>query len=224
MAAAREMSLTQQSAHKNTPKWTISARIPPRECGKGMPGPGAYGNTHTEKDKYSTCPKWSISAGQRDTKEWGAFPGPGQYAPKLAGKTLPMWGFGSESRLHAVKEARGPGPGSYETRGSVGGNSYSVSSRPEGSSKRSTTPAPGHYKPNYDQIFETSGKASFGSSSRSELAMSKTPGPGQYEPLPVLGGSCGVRSMPRYTIAGKRSQPSTDQSPGPGPGATQFSR
>merc|ERR1719326_1237520 len=119
-----------------------------------MPGPGAYSNTHTEKDKYATTPKFTMSGGQRDSKEWGVFPGPGQYAPSLHGKTLPKWGFGSEARLHEVKQSRTPGPGSYETRGNLDGLHFSVSSRPEGSGRSSSTPAPGHYKPSYDQIFE----------------------------------------------------------------------
>lgn len=219
------MILTKQSVHKNSPKYTISARIPPREQAKGMPGPGAYGLTDVERDKFSTLPKWSMGAGQRDAKEWGSSPGPGQYKPTGDSyKTLPKWGFGSESRLHEVKAAQGPGPGAYETRGNLEGLHFSVSSRPGGSVKKSTTPGPGQYKPDYNQIFESSARSSFGASCRGDLAPSKTPGPGQYESFKVLGGSCSARSMPRYSIAGKRPEPATDQSPGPGPTATQFSR
>jgi len=220
----KPISLTQHSSYKNSPKWSISARIPPRVAQKGMPGPGAYAQTHSEKDKFSTTPKFTMAGGQRDGKEWGVFPGPGQYGAPGSGKEMPKWGFGSETRLHEVKAARGPGPGSYETRGNLEGLKFSVASRPEGSSKRSVTPAPGHYKPNYDQAFEAAPKSSFGSSSRSELAMSKSPGPGQYEAITILGGNCSMRSPPRFTIVGKRSQQATEQSPGPGPTTTQFAR
>lgn len=223
--AAKEINLNQHSSYKNQPKWSIAARIPQRELQKGIPGPGAYGNTHTEKDKYHASQKYSIAGGGgRDAKEWGVFPGPGQYAPKHSGKELPKWGFGSEARLHEVKRARTPGPGSYEVRGNLEGLHFSVASRPEGSSKSNTAPGPGQYKPSYDQIFESPPKSSFGSSSRSELAMSKSPGPGQYEALPILGGSCGVRSPPRFSILGKRNNPGTDETPGPGPTSTQFAR
>jgi len=218
------VNLNQLTGFKNSPKWSVAARIPPREIGKGMPGPGAYSMTAVEKDKFHSSPKISIAGGQRDGKEWGAFPGPGQYAPPIHGKTLPKWGFGSEARLHEIKRSRTPGPGSYETRGNLDGLHFSVSSRPEGSSKRSVTPGPGAYKPGYDQIFESAPKSSFGSSSRSELAMSKSPGPGQYESLTILGGNCTMRSPARFTIAGKRNERASDVTPGPGPTATQFSR
>lgn len=222
--AGKEIDLNKASAYKNEPKWSIAARIPQRELKKGMPGPGAYGQTHVEKDKYRTDPKFSLAGGNRDGKEWGVFPGPGQYAPKPEYATPPKWGFGSEKRLHDVKQARGPGPGAYETRGNLEGLQFSVSSRPEGSGKSSQGPGPGQYKPSYDQMTETAPKFSFGSGSRAELQMSKSPGPGQYEALPILGGSCGVRSPPRFSILGKRNTPATDTSPGPGPGATTFAR
>lgn len=216
--------MNQLTGFKNQPKWTISARIPQREMAKGMPGPGQYGMTHVEKDKFHSAPKISMASGQRDSKEWGTFPGPGQYSPPLPGKTLPAWGFSSETRLHEVKKSRGPAPGAYETRTNLDGLHFSVSSRPSGGGKRSLTPGPGQYKPNYDAALEKAGSVSFGSSSRGELAMSKTPGPGQYEAMPILGGSIGARAMPRYTIAGKRSQSTSDVTPGPGPAASQFTR
>lgn len=222
--ADKEINLTNSSSYKNQPKWSIAARIPCRELKKGMPGPGAYGNTHTETDKFSCSQKYTMSGGGRDGKEWATFPGPGQYAPGKDGKTPPKWGFGSEARLHETKRGRTPGPGQYETRGNLEGLHFSVASRPGGAGKLGVGPGPGQYKPSYDQIFETAPKNSFGSGSRSELALSKSPGPGQYEALPILGGSCGVRSPPRFTIAGKRNTPGTDQTPGPGPGTTCFAR
>jgi len=222
--SGKEINLTQQSSYKTSPKWSISARIPPREAKKGMPGPGAYGNTNSETDKWKSTPKITMAGGQRDSKEWGSFPGPGQYAPPMGGKTSSSFGFGSETRLHEIKRSRTPGPGAYETRGNLEGLHFSVASRPEGSSKFSVTPAPGAYKPNYDQVYEAPPKMSFGGSSRSDLLPSKTPGPGQYEAITILGGNCAMRSPPRFTIIGKRSQAATEQSPGPGPTATQFSR
>jgi hypothetical protein len=213
------------SSYRTSPKWTISSRVPPREIGKGMPGPGNYGVTSVEKDKYGCDPKYSIAAGNRDGKEWAPLPGPGQYAPKLAGKSMPKWAFGSESRLKEVQRSRTPGPGTYDTRGNLEGLQFSVSTRPGGRSK-SSTPGPGQYKPhtaNHLQ-FESAPKASFGASSRSELVPSKSPGPGAYEAWSVLGGSCNCRSMPRYTICGKRPEPQTQTTPGPGASATQFSR
>jgi hypothetical protein len=222
--AGKEINLLNQSGYKNQPKWTIAARQPQRELGKGMPGPGAYGQTHTEKDKFRSSSAFSIAGGRGDGKEWATMPGPGQYAAKIHGKTMPSFGFGSAARLSEVKQNRGPGPGSYEVRGNLEGLHFSVSSRPEGTNKHCKSPGPGQYKPSYDQIYDSAPKSSFGSGTRSELALSKSPGPGQYEALPVLGGSCGIRSMPRYTIAGKRSSPGTDQTPGPGPTATQFAR
>jgi len=179
---------------------------------------------NSRRDKFSTVPKWTMASGQRDGKEWGVFPGPGQYKPEKAPRGCPRWGFGSETRLHEVKQDSGPGPGAYETRGNLEGLKFSVSSRPGASIKKSDAPGPGQYKPSYDQIFETAARSSFGGAVRSDLAPSKTPGPGQYESFKVLGGSCSARSMPRYSIAGKRPEPATDQSPGPGPPVTQFSR
>jgi hypothetical protein len=189
---------------------------------KGMPGPGQYGMICATKDKYATVPKYSIAGGMKDTKEWGSFPGPGQYAPNHSEKTLPKWGFGSEPRLHGIKESRAPGPGQYETRGGLSGSSYSVASRPDGSSKRSSTPGPGQYKPDFASQFESPCKPSFGASSRGELQPSKTPGPGQYDSQSALGGNCTVRSPAKVTILGKREQPKTDSTPGPGRAPSQF--
>jgi len=216
--------MTQQSMHKTSPKFSMSARIPPRELKKGMPGPGNYGQTNVTLDKYKSSPKISIAGANREGKEWGVTPGPGQYKPPLAGKTMPSFGFGSEARLHAVKESRGPGPGSYETRGNLEGLKFSVSSRPSGTSNRSLTPAPGQYKPDYGQIEETAPKSSFGGSSRAELAPSKQPGPGQYELMPILGGNISMRAMPRYTIQGKYNLSKTDVTPGPGAAVSMFTR
>jgi len=217
--------MTQQSVHKTSPKYSISARIPPRELKKGMPGPGNYGQTAVTKDKFASSPCISIAGANREGKEWGVYPGPGQYgAPALAGKTMPKWGFGSEARLHEVKTSRGPGPGSYETRGNLEGLKFSVSSRPSGSSKGSITPAPGSYKPNYEQVEPGQLKMSFGGSSRAELAPSKQPGPGQYELLPILGGNIAMRAMPRFTIQGKYNLSKTDVTPGPGAAVSMFTR
>jgi len=224
---SKEIDLNKYSGYKAVPKWSIAARIPQREMAKGMPGPGNYAQTHTEKDKFQTTPKFTMASGNRDSKEWGSFPGPGQYAPINNSKGPPKWGFGSETRLHEPKQNRGPGPGAYETRGGLDGLHFSVSSRPGGMSKTSQTPAPGHYKAdNYSStsMYESSPKISFGSSSRGELAASKTPGPGAYEALNILGGNCSMRAPPRFTILGKRNQMATDQSPGPGPTTTQFAR
>lgn len=223
--AGKDINLTLHSAHRSSPKWSIPNRIPPREIGKGMPGPGQYGNVanNTEKDKFRSSPKYSITSAGDSGKEWGVFPGPGQYPIKkeAGGRSF---GFGSEARLQEVKRSRTPGPGDYEARGNLGGLQFSVSTRPTGMKSSHSTPGPGMYKPSYDQIFESSMKCSFGSSSRSELAMSKSPGPGQYKMPEVLGGNCQHRSNPRYTIAGKRKPMAVDNTPGPGPTATQFAR
>jgi len=222
--SSKEINLNSSSEYKNQPKWSIGARIPQRELKKGMPGPGAYGQTHTEKDKFAATAKYSIAGAGGSGKEWTVMPGPGQYAPNPACKMPPKWGFGSEARLREVKAGRGPGPGSYETRGNLEGLHFSVSSRPEGSGKLNQAPGPGQYKPSYNQVTASAPSSGFGSSSRGELGVSKSPGPGQYEALPILGGSCAVRAMPRFSIAGKRNTPMTDSTPGPGPTATQFSR
>jgi len=224
--AAKEIDLNKTSSFKNTPKWSIAARTPQRELAKGMPGPGAYGQTHTEKDKFASTPKFTMASGQRDGKEWSAMPGPGKYAPNPDYKTMPKWGFGSEPRLHDVKRGRTPGPGAYENRGNLDGLKFSVCSRPEGTSKLSKTPGPGNYKVNYDQssMYASSPSISFGAGARAELVPSKTPGPGAYEKLNILGGNCCMKRPPVFSIAGKRSQPGSDQSPGPGPPATTMAR
>lgn len=221
---SKEMDLTQHSAYKKSPKWTISSRIPPREIGKGMPGPGAYGMTNCEKDKFHSASKISIAGANRDGKEWGALPGPGAYAPQVAPLNIPKWSFGSDNRLQEIKRSRTPGPGAYDTRGNLEGLKFSVVSKPGGTIAKSSTPGPGQYKPSYDQIFDSPMRASFGSSTRSEMASSKQPGPGQYDQPSVLGGNCYSRAMPRYSIAGKRPEVKTDTTPGPGSAGTQFSR
>lgn len=222
--AGKEINLHSLSDHKSAPKYTISARIPPRVGNKGMPGPGQYAQTNSERDKWSTVPKWTMSSGGRDTKEWGSFPGPGKYGLPDDGKTTPKYGFGSEPRLHGIKESRSPGPGAYEVRGKMEGVHYSVASRPGGKDKASNTPGPGQYKVNYDQLFESSGKISFGASSRGELAMSKTPGPGQYASTSTLCGNNVFKSPARCYIAGKRAEPAVDVTPGPGAAASMFTR
>jgi len=223
--SSKEINLNSQSTYKSAPRWSIPNRVPPRELGKGMPGPGNYNNTNPEKDKFSTNPKWSIASGMRDGKEWATFPGPGQYTPAMCDRTmLPKWSSGSETRLHEIKQRGGPGPGAYETRGNLEGLQFSVCSRPEAGARRSGTPGPGSYKPSFDQIFHSPCKPSFGSSNRSELAQSKTPGPGQYELPTTLCGNFATRSSAKYSIAGKYRSPGTDQTPGPGASATQFAR
>jgi len=191
---------------------------------KDSPGPGQYKPLGVDKDKFRSSPAFSIAAGGRDGKEWHSMPGPGAYSPSMQGKDPPKYGFTTDSRLKEVKRSRTPGPDAYDVRGNLEGLQFSVASRPSGTSKIHQSPGPNQYKINYDAIYGTGMRCSFGSSSRSELAMSKSPGPGEYEPLKVLGGNCTMRSMPSFTIAGKRPTPKTDQSPGPGAATTQFHR
>jgi hypothetical protein len=218
-----ELKMTTHSTHKTSPKWSFSAKVPTRELLKGNPGPGEYKPLNTDKDKFKTAPAFSIAAGGRDGKEWNALPGPGAYTPGLQGKDPPKWAFTSDSRLKEIKRSATPGPDKYDIRGNLEGLKFSVSSRPS-KAKLNQSPGPNQYKINYDQCFESSMKSSFGSSSRSELVPSKTPGPGQYELMKILGGNCTVRSMPSFTISGKRPNPKTDQTPGPGAAPTQFHR
>mmetsp|Transcript_6408 Transcript_6408/g.10878 ORF Transcript_6408/g.10878 Transcript_6408/m.10878 type:complete len:224 (-) Transcript_6408:48-719(-) len=221
------MKMTNLSQHKNSQRWTFSARFEATDRKKGMPGPGTYGSTNTTLDKYSHTPKFSMGASASTSALLQKNPGPGQYTPKKdQHQEPPRWGFGSEARLHELKRQTYPGPGHYETRGKLGpdGLQYSMGGKPEG--KDGGTPGPGSYK--VAQSWETTQtsqpKWGAGSAVRGELTTSKTPGPGKYEALKTVGGNNVMRGTPKWSMRSRSTPAKADVTPGPPAHCTQFTR
>lgn len=231
---ANQLNLNCQSTFKNQLKYSFRGKSEPRDLGKGVPGPGTYGNktTTTEafpthKDKYRTSESFSISpAPTAGEKTWASLPGPGTYKelksasdPRFGAE--PRWVFGSESRLPKDRRDRVPGPGNYEVRGKLDGQSSSMSSLHEGVKVR-LTPGPGAYKPGDKNRFRNSVSVSFGANLRKPLAPSSTPGPGAYESKSLLAGGPTKQASASYTMKGRYSQPKMDTTPGPPHCGTTF--
>lgn len=208
-------NLNLTSTFKSPPKYSFCSAPPVIDKKKNMPGPGQYVPIPADKDKFTRTPSWSIGGAPKDGKEWGAMPGPGAYTPANTGFVSPKWPFSTDSRLKERKRATTPGPGSYEVRGNLEALAPSICSKPEGK-LRATTPGPGAYKPSWDccSNMGSSPKLSFGGSSRTELKMSKVPGPGQYAHLTSLGGNCSMKSPPTFTIKGRYKMPEPFKTPG----------
>lgn len=216
------MNLNAQSSFKNTPKFSFSGRPEMKDKKKGMPGPGQYALTNTEKDKFSVSPKFGFGGGVRDDgRVWAQYPGPGQYKPGFDPRynTPPRFGFGSEPRLHETKKMQAPGPGHYDIRGNLEGLTSSIASRPEGRPGGNGNPGPGQYKIDSGHALATASSPciSFGASSRAALVLSKTPGPGSYQPQAVNN-----KTPPKYSIAGRYNPAAMDITPGPSASASTF--
>uniref|UniRef100_A0A7S4Q8E9 Outer dense fiber protein 3 n=1 Tax=Alexandrium monilatum TaxID=311494 RepID=A0A7S4Q8E9_9DINO len=213
------------SSFKTSPKYSFTSAPGASDKKHGVPGPGQYGMTATDKDKFGRSASWTMGASTRDGgKGWGSLPGPGAYTPSNTSQISPKWGFGAEGRLRERKVSSTPGPGAYETRSKgLGGLEMSISSKPDGA-RRAHTPGPGSYKPTTDPCshMPSAPRVSFGGSTRSDLMMSKTPGPGAYEHLTSLGGNVAMRTTAKYSIKGRYKQPSADITPGPCNTGTQF--
>lgn len=226
---ADQLNLNAQSSYKNPPKYSFAGRPEAKDKKKGMPGPGQYPQTSTEKDKFGASAKWGFGGTQRDDgRIWANYPGPGHYKAGMDPRyqTPQRWSFGSEPRLHAPKKkAQGPGPGHYDVRGNLeGGQSSSIASRPEGKAMLNKTPGPGQYKADsgYAATTQSTPSISFGGGTRGELVFSKTPGPGQYELPTTLCGNMQCKIPPKYSIKGRYSNPGSDKTPGPPAAATTF--
>lgn len=216
------------SSHSNfkaSPKFSFTSAPAAKDKKHSVPGPGQYSNIQADKDKFARSSSWTMGCSTRDGgKAWGTLPGPGAYTPANPSLVSPKWGFGAEGRLRERKLSQTPGPGAYDVRSKgLGGLEMSICSKPDGQ-RRSHTPGPGSYKPSHDPCSHMSSapKVSFGCSSRAELAMSKTPGPGAYEHLTSLGGNVLMRTPAKYSIKGRYNQPKPDITPGPSHPGTSF--
>jgi len=176
----------------------------------------------TDRDKYFKAPTWSMGDAGREEAKAFTFPGPGSYKPGVDPRYPVSAKYSMSGRTQALKKPAQPGPGQYETRGGMEGRQSSLSGRPE-KSKRGGTPGPGSYKvPSMELMYKSGPKMSFGSSSRSDLIASKTPGPGQYETVSTLGGNCCMKSCGKYSLKGRASAPTIDITPGPPMAGTVF--
>merc|ERR550514_2652135 len=114
--------LTDLSNCQAAPKWSFRGRSPMKST-EGAPGPGRYGATSPDKDKFSRSATFGFGTSSRDGTFFGSLPGPGAYTPSRTSTLpeVPRWGFGSEARLRHHRRSTTPGPGSYDTRGQLGG-------------------------------------------------------------------------------------------------------
>lgn len=216
------MKLTTSSAFRNQPKFSFQGKSELKDK-RQAPGPGQYVPVGTEKDKFNCSQKWSMGHAPEPEKPFKGTPGPGQYTNKFDPrfKDQPKWGFGSGPKLGKSLSATSPGPCKYDTRGNLEGQQSSMSFRAEGS-KRAVTPGPGAYKPTWEPTLAASQRYSFGSSSRPELAMSKTPGPGHYSSMSTLGGNPVVKTPGKYSMTYRHKLPTGDITPGPPSAGTTF--
>mmetsp|Transcript_59527 Transcript_59527/g.134186 ORF Transcript_59527/g.134186 Transcript_59527/m.134186 type:complete len:225 (+) Transcript_59527:132-806(+) len=213
------------STYRASPKFSFTSAPQTKDKSKGSPGPGEYGFISTDKDKFSRSSSFSMGASSREGgKAWSTMPGPGAYTPVNPNLTAPRWAFSTDSRLRAGKKASTPGPGRYHSNTTgMGGVEMSFSGRPDGK-RRSHTPGPGAYKPSHEPCshIASAPKLSFGASSRTELKMSKTPGPGSYESFSAMGGNPAMKTAAKYSMKGRYNPPASDITPGPVNTGTQF--
>mmetsp|Transcript_48706 Transcript_48706/g.122935 ORF Transcript_48706/g.122935 Transcript_48706/m.122935 type:complete len:219 (+) Transcript_48706:97-753(+) len=215
-----QLALASHSTYKAAPKYSFTSAAPATEGKRKVPGPGAYGTgVAADKDKFKRSASWSMGASGRDGKCNFQTPGPGAYKPD-ASKFSPKCVFSTDDRLKEKKRMNVPGPGAYHTVGGADGRQSSISGRPEGL-RRATTPGPGAYKPAYQALsdIESTPKVSFGASSRNDMVLSKTPGPGAYDHESFKNG---FANSAKYSMSGKYGAPAADRTPGPIAPHTQF--
>lgn len=217
-------SYTSHSNFKSSPKFSFTSAIPFKDKTHGLPGPGQYGLTATEKDKFRRSASWSIGASKRDdNKSWGQLPGPGAYTPSDPSSITPKCSFGASNRLKEKRIPPSPGPGAYDIKSRLGGAQVSIVSKQD-HIRPSRTPGPGQYKPSYSTVSNMGhgGQVTFAGSSRPDLKPSKTPGPGEYPMPSCLGANIFMKQEPRIAIAGRYKLPDPFVTPGPMGAGTQF--
>lgn len=107
------------SRFKDAPKWGMGsgARLP-KDMAASSPGPCRY-DTRGNLDGQQS----SMSSRAADGSKRASTPGPGQYKPGWESTlaSSQRYSFGSSSRGHLVM-SKTPGPGSYPTMSTLGGN------------------------------------------------------------------------------------------------------
>ena len=208
-------------------------RFGQRASGKGLvPGPGAYDNMgafgRQGLSNRSTFPRYGFGTVDRDMaakvfispshaqSNFGhASPGPAAMYAKEGGLAGRRYGFGTDQRFNRLAKELGdaselPGPGSYDDRGTLGG---------QHSSRLVNEPAFGFGSSTRDhssRVFVSSlhSKAS-GSGARS-------PGPSAYGPVSSMGAQASTRgrSAPGWGFGkATRFKAGEHDTGGPGPGA-----
>lgn len=221
---ASQPNLLAQSTCKASPKYSFPGAPLQKRDKKDTVGPGQYSQTNVDKDKFQRSASWAIGSGQRAVgSSYCRQPGPGAYAlhPEQVGK---KWVFGSEKKLPEVKRRDVPGPGAYEVRSKIDLGPISIASRVAPPEKRADVPGPGSYKPVHDSRshFTSMPGIGFGTASRSDLLLSKAPGPGHYENVTTLCGNIATNTPAKYSIKGKYPPRKLAESPMPCMAATQF--
>jgi hypothetical protein len=220
--SAEQWNLASTSSYKAAPKFSFThARDGPTKKPRA-PGPGHYNQTTADKDKFKRSASWVISSTRDGGGNWFQPPGPGAYSPG-DGRHAPKWVFSSEKRLHELPKPNYPGPGKYEASPDNGAVKSSISHKPD-APRPPFQPGPGAYKPGWTSSSQVASepKIGFGTSSRSGLVSSKTPGPGTYELHSTLNGNIAMRSAEKYSISSKYPIPQQKPSPGIASAGTQF--
>jgi hypothetical protein len=220
--SANQWNLACSSSYKTAPKFSFTTAGEGPQKKKAVPGPGHYGQIGPDKDKFKRSASWVISATREGGGNWFQPPGPGAYTPG-DGRNAPKWCFSTEKRLHELPKPNYPGPGHYPVDPKNNAVSMSISHKPE-APRGHQMPGPGQYKPSFEASSQvgSSPKIGFGTSSRSDLTSSKTPGPGKYESLSTLNGNITMRNAQKYSIANRYKEPSHNASPGIASAGTQF--
>mmetsp|Transcript_5727 Transcript_5727/g.14276 ORF Transcript_5727/g.14276 Transcript_5727/m.14276 type:complete len:224 (+) Transcript_5727:59-730(+) len=209
----RATKLTVLSTVSSAPKITIKGRWKSKPPKDG-PGPGAY--TPGANAKFSGTTSVSIQGRHfQRSKELG--PGPGQYyqGESLSGYSS-QYSFGTERRLKPRLHHQTPGPGSYGTLPLPKGPAAVLleKGRPRA---LNNGPGPGTYIPTVARnlVYETSGSAVFGTSTRSAPRKMYSPGPGQYAKAVSF-----ESTAPKYSIKSRGGDKLRSVSLTPGPGTS----
>jgi hypothetical protein len=171
--------------------------------------------------KFKESPKFGFGSSVRvgDQKRDNKFkiPGPGEYSVADPNAWSPKFAFGSQARLPKAKVPCAPPPGLYEVRGNLEACplAKSIAGRREGA-RSVSGPGPGHYAPKHAQTEKEGEKYGFSQESREMKMPKRSPGPGNYEMLPDLGGNSVNKVSLSYSFTSRRKPLKSDATPGPG--------
>eukprot|EP00747_Dinoflagellata_sp_TGD_P182867 gnl/TRDRNA2_/TRDRNA2_37319_c0_seq1.p1 gnl/TRDRNA2_/TRDRNA2_37319_c0~~gnl/TRDRNA2_/TRDRNA2_37319_c0_seq1.p1 ORF type:complete len:273 (-),score=22.45 gnl/TRDRNA2_/TRDRNA2_37319_c0_seq1:100-918(-) len=169
------IKLTQQSNHKEAPKWSMggrqsdedrkAARRMPRS--ESCPGPGRYGvPPNKASSTMRSSPTFSFGSGKKDISRTtypngkpkdGFYPGPGNYGAPLGPYSSASYGFGTADRLglssgqshkpriDKSKDYPVPGPGNYMMKSTLEDRNVSFAAKRDSGKDNRRVEGPGPY-------------------------------------------------------------------------------
>lgn len=210
---------------RSSPQFSVASRVERKEP-EAAPGPGKYGSPGLEQTRVRAL-SYGFGSSVRDSnksfKDKPAIPGPGSYTPYDPNAFIQKTVFGSGSRLPVKKPSGVPPPGTYPKDSTLVKRDITMLGRYAGK-QASTSPAPGHYTPSFNQVYEeklrphmdTKEDRSKAETFKSKTWRSSAPDPGRYNQLPELGAHKVMsKSAPSFSFGARRRPHNTDASPGP---------